>query len=173
MARKNENSVAALRESPKNSPPMMVAPEREVPGISAKACASPSLRASMACSWSTVPMRMRCWRRSAQDEQSAEDESQCHRQWLKQGRLDGLVEQQPQHRQRHEGYGEVDNKRRASRSRRSPMTTRPIFKRYSQATARMAPSCMTISNTLPFSSLNWSRSPTRIRWPVLDTVETR
>jgi hypothetical protein len=40
MARKKENSVAARRDSPKNRPPMIVAPEREVPGISASACAS-------------------------------------------------------------------------------------------------------------------------------------
>ena len=30
IARKKENSAAALRDSPKNRPPMMVAPEREV-----------------------------------------------------------------------------------------------------------------------------------------------
>src|SRR5947209_6449173 len=33
MARKNENSVAAVRESPKSMPPMIVAPERDVPGL--------------------------------------------------------------------------------------------------------------------------------------------
>ncbi|MNV72384.1 hypothetical protein D3C71_1654650 [compost metagenome] len=46
MARKKENSVAALRESPDNIPPMMVAPEREVPGIIATHCAKPTI---MAC----------------------------------------------------------------------------------------------------------------------------
>ena len=33
IARKKENSVAAFLESPANSPPTMVAPERDVPGI--------------------------------------------------------------------------------------------------------------------------------------------
>ncbi|MNC83978.1 hypothetical protein D3C75_1382390 [compost metagenome] len=46
MARKNENSVAALRDRPNSSPPMMVDPEREVPGIIARHCAKPTLRAS-------------------------------------------------------------------------------------------------------------------------------
>jgi len=45
-ARKNENSVAAGRDKPKSMPPMMVAPEREVPGIRAKHCAMPTLSAS-------------------------------------------------------------------------------------------------------------------------------
>ncbi|MNJ82301.1 hypothetical protein D3C77_816120 [compost metagenome] len=42
MARKNENSVAVLRWMPAIMPPMMVAPEREVPGIIAKHCATPT-----------------------------------------------------------------------------------------------------------------------------------
>src|SRR5258706_16139438 len=45
-ARKNENSVAALRDRPKSMPPTMVAPERDVPGISAKHCAKPTFSAS-------------------------------------------------------------------------------------------------------------------------------
>ena len=45
-ARKNENSVAARRDKPNSMPPMMVAPEREVPGISAKHCANPTFSAS-------------------------------------------------------------------------------------------------------------------------------
>jgi hypothetical protein len=42
-------------------PPMMVAPEREVPGISAKHCATPTLRASsqvIACVLSTRATRL-------------------------------------------------------------------------------------------------------------------
>ena len=46
IARKNENSVAARRDKPKKIPPIMVAPEREVPGIIAKACAKPTFSAS-------------------------------------------------------------------------------------------------------------------------------
>src|SRR5471032_266817 len=44
--RKKENSVATLRSSPNNIPPIIVDPEREVPGISAKHWASPTLKAS-------------------------------------------------------------------------------------------------------------------------------
>ena len=36
MAKKNEKSVAALRDKPNNMPPMMVAPLRLVPGIMAR-----------------------------------------------------------------------------------------------------------------------------------------
>ena len=46
MARKRKNSVAALRDKPKSMPPMMVAPDLEVPGMRAKAWAIPSFRAS-------------------------------------------------------------------------------------------------------------------------------
>ena len=57
MARKNENSVAALRDRPKSIPPMIVAPERDVPGISANACAHPTLSASGQRISSTLSMR--------------------------------------------------------------------------------------------------------------------
>ena len=43
MARKNENSVAALRDMPNSMPPMIVAPERDVPGTRASACAQADL----------------------------------------------------------------------------------------------------------------------------------
>src|SRR4029079_7753130 len=46
IARKNENSVATLRDRPKSMPPMMVAPERDVPGTSEKHCAIPTASAS-------------------------------------------------------------------------------------------------------------------------------
>ena len=46
MARKKENSVAALRDKPESMPPIMVAPEREVPGIMARHWAKPT---RMAC----------------------------------------------------------------------------------------------------------------------------
>ena len=36
ILRKNENSAAMCLEVPSKSPPMMVAPERDVPGINAK-----------------------------------------------------------------------------------------------------------------------------------------
>src|SRR6185312_11970206 len=40
-ARKKVNLVAATRSTPRSSPPRMVAPEREVPGISASTWQSP------------------------------------------------------------------------------------------------------------------------------------
>ena len=64
-AKKKENSAAALRESPKNKPPIMVEPERDMPGISATACANPSLSASIGRMSSTVSMVMACLRFSA------------------------------------------------------------------------------------------------------------
>ena len=47
MARKNENSAAVRRDRPLSKPPMIVAPERLVPGISASAWNRPSFTASM------------------------------------------------------------------------------------------------------------------------------
>ena len=41
IARKKENSAATVREVPKSIAPIMVAPEREVPGIIAKAWQKP------------------------------------------------------------------------------------------------------------------------------------
>ncbi|MCY1393120.1 hypothetical protein D9M71_80070 [compost metagenome] len=45
---------------------MMVAPDREVPGISARHWAQPTLRASFQVMSSTCSARMTCVRRSAQ-----------------------------------------------------------------------------------------------------------
>ena len=64
MARKKENSVAALRDNPVNRPPMMVAPEREVPGMSENTWATPSLSASRQSMSSTSVMRGSRCRRS-------------------------------------------------------------------------------------------------------------
>ncbi len=66
IARKNENSVAALRERPNSRPPMMVAPDREVPGIIARHWAQPIFRASFQVMSSTCSARITCFRRSAQ-----------------------------------------------------------------------------------------------------------
>ena len=56
--------MATCRDRPKIMPPMMVAPERLVPGISAKACARPSFSASTAVRLSMSVMRglMFSWR---------------------------------------------------------------------------------------------------------------
>ena len=45
MARKNVNSAAAVREQPASMPPMMVAPERLVPGMMANTWKQPILSA--------------------------------------------------------------------------------------------------------------------------------
>src|SRR5438552_14535308 len=58
IARKNENSVAATRDMPNSMPPMIVAPERDVPGNSANACAHPTFRASVQRMSSIVAMRI-------------------------------------------------------------------------------------------------------------------
>ena len=60
-ARKNENSVAVSRASPKTMPPMIVAPERDVPGISAKHCAIPTMSASFHVIASTLVTRGVPW----------------------------------------------------------------------------------------------------------------
>ncbi len=76
MARKNVNSAAAVREQPHSMPPMMVEPERDVPGIMASTWKQPILsavfqsisstlvilnRRSSACS-SKLPSDRRAWR---------------------------------------------------------------------------------------------------------------
>src|ERR1700675_4801724 len=57
IARKNENSVAAGRDRPRSRPPMMVAPEREVPGIMDNTWATPIQIASAGLTASTLSMR--------------------------------------------------------------------------------------------------------------------
>ena len=59
--------------------------------------------------------------------------------------------------------------RRARASFGRSATTPKSFARYSQTMASSAPVWITISKTLPFSVLNESKSPARIRWPVDDT----
>ncbi|MNP64319.1 hypothetical protein D3C76_1598050 [compost metagenome] len=58
--------MAALRDRPNNRPPMMVAPEREVPGTSARHWAQPTLRACFQVMSSTLSAWILCWRCSAQ-----------------------------------------------------------------------------------------------------------
>ena len=109
IARKNVNSVAARRDSPNNMPPMIVAPERLVPGMSANACAMPTFSASSAVMSSTSSMRTR-WLAplGPQDDQAAEDEGGRHRRRVEQVRLQQLAEGQSEQRQRHEGDRHVD-----------------------------------------------------------------
>src|SRR5512142_2838945 len=60
-------------------------------------------------------------------------------------------------------------KRREAGSVVTLVSACPSRARYSHTTARIAANWMAISNTLALSSLNPSRSPARIRCPVLDT----
>ena len=56
IARKNENSAAAERDRPSESAPMIVAPERETPGISDATWAIPIPRAVPTLTSSTEPV---------------------------------------------------------------------------------------------------------------------
>ncbi|MNG39424.1 hypothetical protein D3C84_1275020 [compost metagenome] len=60
IARKKENSVAVLRDRPNSNPPMMVEPERDVPGIIARHWAKPTLSASCQVISSTVSACTSC-----------------------------------------------------------------------------------------------------------------
>ena len=62
MVFENENWVATSRERPKSIPPMMVAPVREVPGMSEKHCATPTISASFHVIESTAVTRGAPWR---------------------------------------------------------------------------------------------------------------
>ncbi|SKW73372.1 Uncharacterised protein [Mycobacteroides abscessus subsp. abscessus] len=52
IASRNPNRAEAGRSSPRKSPALMVAPDRETPGIRAKACALPTITASFMVSCS-------------------------------------------------------------------------------------------------------------------------
>ena len=61
-------------------------------------------------------------------------------------------------------------KRIATGSRhRTPRIVAQILARYSTQTARIAPSWITISKTLPGGPWKCSNSPARMRWPVEET----
>ena len=89
-------------------PPIMVAPERDVPGMSASACANPSFNASFQMSSSTELMVG--WRKGPplvptlgkQNNDTANDECQCDRNRFEQGRLYGFAKRQAKDGQRHE-----------------------------------------------------------------------
>jgi hypothetical protein len=101
-----------------------------------------------------------------QDDEGAGDEGQRHRDRLEQVRLDDLAEGEAEHRQRQEGDGEVGDEAARRRIAAQAGGYRAEPGPNSQQTARMAPVWMTISKSLPRSSLKPSRSPARIRWPV-------
>ncbi len=101
-----------------------------------------------------------------QDDERPEDEGRRHGNRVEQVGLDRLAEGQAENGQRQEGDEQVEDEFWAAGSLVAPRATLSSRSRYSQTTARMAPDWMTISNSLPRSSLKSSRSPARIRWPV-------
>src|SRR5690625_7609004 len=60
IAKKKENSVAVLRWIPANIPPIIVAPERDVPGTIARHCAKPTAKACFQVMVSRVNAVARC-----------------------------------------------------------------------------------------------------------------
>src|SRR5574343_453682 len=167
MARKKENSVAALRDRPKSRPPMMVAPEREVPGINANAWAIPSLKASTTDISSTVCTRMTCWRRSAHRITNAPRMKVVATAiGLNRLALIALPKARPRMASGRKATNRLRMNLRAAGSDVAPWATLSSRSRYSQTTARMAPNWITISNNLPRSSLKFSKSPARIKCPV-------
>lgn len=52
IAKKKENSVATVLEAPKSTPPIIVAPDLEVPGMNDKHCISPMKKAVLMDRWS-------------------------------------------------------------------------------------------------------------------------
>src|SRR5689334_2537793 len=174
MARKNENSVAACRDRPNSMPPIIVAPEREVPGISAKACAQPIFSASVQESSSTLRMRtrsglLRC-RRSAQRMTSAPAmNAPATGTGANRRALIAPAKASPSSAAGRKAIRRFSTKRCAARSRGSPRATAKSLARYSQQTATMAPAWMTISNSFARSPVKFSSDPATIRWPVEDT----
>ena len=173
IAKKNENSVATARGKPNSIPPIIVAPEREVPGINAAHWARPIFRASMGVSSSTLLIFFilldRVCRYSAQKIMNA-----------------------PTIKALATGTGEnkyalmyLPNRSPKPIAGTQAMTTcntnfwdcllvhkvLVTFRRrwrYSQHTAKIAPNWIMISKALPRSSLKFSRSPTKIKCPVLE-----
>jgi hypothetical protein len=76
-------------------PPMIVAPEREVPGISAKHCAIPTFSASSHVIAALVSTRNipAFSRFDQQDHDAADDEGERHRHRVEENALDVLREQ--------------------------------------------------------------------------------
>ena len=155
-------------------PPMIVAPERDVPGISANACAKPIFSASVQRSSSTLRMRtlsglLRC-RRSAQRMTSAPAMNAAATGTGANSRaLIAPPKASPSTAAGRKAIRRFSTKRCAPRSRGSPRATAKSLARYSQQTATMAPAWMTISNSFARSPVKFSSDPATIRWPVEDT----
>ena len=84
---------------------MMVAPEREVPGIRAKHCDLQRVQPRHILS-AVHPCRAPA-AVYGEDDDAADDERQRHRNRLEEVGLDELAESEPQHRRRDEGHREM------------------------------------------------------------------
>jgi hypothetical protein len=98
-----------------------------------------------------------------EDREGAHDERDRHAHRVEEVRLDRRLEGEAHDRRGQEGHEEV--RREALLHRVEAMPEKAFAKRarYSQHTARIAPSWITMSKTLPFSSFAPSRSETMIR----------
>ena len=93
---------------------MMVAPERDVPGMSANACAMPILRASLQRIWSmlsifTVARIAALSPLRPENHQGADDECRCDRNRREEVGLDHAAKREPENRRGQKGDDEIDH----------------------------------------------------------------
>jgi len=91
---------------PNSMPPMIVAPERDVPAADLQ-CVGPAHRVDVVDAHGLRPRPLPPF--GPQDHERADDEGACHRNGREQHRLDRLVESQPQHGRRQERDEEIAN----------------------------------------------------------------
>ena len=149
-------------------PPMMVAPERLVPGIMARHCTRPTFSASSGLMSSTLWMRAAlCGRRSAHKMTNAPKmnvlATTCG---VNKCSLMALPNSRPSTTAGKNAISTFSAKRCACRLLGSEATVLRIFCQYTMITARMAPVWMAMSNTLALASEKPSRLPARIKCPV-------
>ncbi|OQC06353.1 MAG: hypothetical protein BWX79_02107 [Alphaproteobacteria bacterium ADurb.Bin100] len=149
-------------------PPMMVAPLRLVPGIMARHCTSPTLRASSGV------MLSRFWIRAALCGRFS-----AHRMMkppmmkvlatttgVNRCALIALPNSSPRMTAGMKAISTLTVKRCACRLVGRATIVSWIFFQYTMITARMAPVWIAMSKTLAFSSSKPNSAPARIRWPV-------
>jgi len=168
MARKNENSVAALRVRPNIIEPMMVAPERLVPGMSATAWAQPTLKASSmvmsSISWIRTATGLLFWRPSTHrmTKPPMMNDSATGTGWNR-ADLIMLPKMRPSTASGMKAIITLTRNFCCFGSLNMPRITASMRTWNSQHTARMAPDWITILKTFDFSSVKSSRLPARIR----------
>src|SRR5215510_8738261 len=149
---------------------MIVAPERDVPGISAKHWAKPTFNASRQVMSSTAATRAGRSLRSTQRITSAPAmNAAATGTAAKRCALMKLPKRSPSTAAGMKATTRFATNRCAARSEPSPASTPRNFARYSQTIASIAPVWIAMSNVFAFSSLKPRRSPARMRWPVLET----